>query len=211
LQINSGQTLSGVSILEVRRFFRLLVAYHHESFDKEWLVKQLQLNDAQGDRVLEELAGYGYVSLGPSQHKEFEYQITELAYGRRGSSRMRPLESLKAVETRSRTSGKSSGRQASTPASNSKAVTLLNGQPLPGRWRSRNFQSCGDMRPRCTSPKMSVSKIGKACIGEFVSASASAESLPAGKNSADRSEADPHGSQDVLRLSLELHDYNLRP
>jgi predicted nucleotidyltransferase len=80
MQINSGQTLAGVSILEFRRFFRLLVSHHHESFDKEWLVKQLQLSDAQGDRVLEELAGHGYISLGPSQHKKFEYQITELAY-----------------------------------------------------------------------------------------------------------------------------------
>ena len=44
------------------------------------MLKELRLSDAQGDRVLEELASQGYISLGPPQHKEFEYQITELAY-----------------------------------------------------------------------------------------------------------------------------------
>ena len=80
MQINSRQTLGGVSLLELRRFFRLIVAHHHKSFPKEWLLRELRLSDVQSDAVLGELARQGYITLGPSQTKEPEYQITELAY-----------------------------------------------------------------------------------------------------------------------------------
>jgi predicted nucleotidyltransferase len=79
MQIDSTQTLGGVPILEVRRFFRQVVAYHHNSFGKEWLVRELRLSDEQGDRVLEDLASQGYISLGLSQDKDVDHQITELA------------------------------------------------------------------------------------------------------------------------------------
>jgi hypothetical protein len=36
----------------------------------------------------------------------------------------------------------------------------LSRQPLPGRWRSRNFQSLSEIRPRSASEKMFVSRIG---------------------------------------------------
>jgi len=69
-----------VSILELRRFFRQLAAHHQNSFGRDWLLRKLRLSDSQADRVLEELAGQGYVSLGPSKHKDLEYQMTEAAY-----------------------------------------------------------------------------------------------------------------------------------
>jgi len=56
------------------------VAHHHKSFPKEWLLRELRLSDVQSDAVLGELARQGYITLGPSQTKEVEYQITELAY-----------------------------------------------------------------------------------------------------------------------------------
>jgi hypothetical protein len=67
MQINSRRTIAGIPILEVRRFFRRVVAHHHDSFDKEWLLRELRLSEAQGDQVLEELVTRGFVSIKPSQ------------------------------------------------------------------------------------------------------------------------------------------------
>jgi hypothetical protein len=79
MQINSRRTIAGIPILEVRRFFRRVVAHHHDSFDKEWLLRELRLSEAQGDQVLEELVTQGFVSIEPSQHNDRQYQIAELA------------------------------------------------------------------------------------------------------------------------------------
>ncbi len=79
MQIDSRRTIGGIPILEVRRFLRRVVAYHQNSFGREWLLRELRLSDAQGDRVLEDLAHEGYISLRPSQSKDLEYQIGDLA------------------------------------------------------------------------------------------------------------------------------------
>ena len=79
MQINSRRTIAGIPILEVRRFFRRVVAHHHDSFDKGWLLRELRLSEAQGDQVLEELVTQGFVSIEPSQHNDRQYQIAELA------------------------------------------------------------------------------------------------------------------------------------
>jgi predicted nucleotidyltransferase len=80
MQVNSKQTLAGVSVLDLRRFFRQLVAHHQNSFNKKWLLKELQLTHSQTDGVLEELATQGYLSLAPSQHQAPEYRMTDLAH-----------------------------------------------------------------------------------------------------------------------------------
>jgi predicted nucleotidyltransferase len=80
MQIDSRQTLGGIAILELRRFFRQLLAHHQNSFSRAWLLRELRIDDTQGDRVLEDLASQGYLSLGPSQHEDLEYQITDLAH-----------------------------------------------------------------------------------------------------------------------------------
>jgi predicted nucleotidyltransferase len=80
MQVNSRQTLAGLSILQLRRFFRQLVAHHQNSFSKKWLLKELPLTDSQADRVLEELASQGYISLAPSQHDAPEYRMTDVAH-----------------------------------------------------------------------------------------------------------------------------------
>jgi predicted nucleotidyltransferase len=79
MQIDSRQTLAGVPILELRRLFRQLTAHHQNAFGREWLLRELRLGASQADRVLEELARQGYISLDPSQHKEIEYRTTEVA------------------------------------------------------------------------------------------------------------------------------------
>jgi predicted nucleotidyltransferase len=80
MQIDSRQTLGGIAILELRRFFRQLVAHHQNSFRREWLLRELRVDETQGNRVLEDLASQGYISLEPSQHQDFEYKITERAH-----------------------------------------------------------------------------------------------------------------------------------
>lgn len=80
MHIKRGQTLGGVSILEIRRFFRLVAAHHHDSFDKKWLLSELRLSDAAAGRVLAALARQGYVSFELVRGKQAEYRTTELAH-----------------------------------------------------------------------------------------------------------------------------------
>jgi len=85
---------------------------------------------------------------------------TSLQSRNRGSSRMRPFERLYASSILSLTWRKFWGGAACSPARSSRAVTLLSGQPLLGRWRRRYFQSVREIRCPWTSPKTLVSNIG---------------------------------------------------
>jgi predicted nucleotidyltransferase len=80
MQIDSRRTIGEVPILQVRRFFRQVVSHHQDSFNRQWLLRELRVSADQGDRVLEDLKRQGYISPGPSRHEDVEYQITELAH-----------------------------------------------------------------------------------------------------------------------------------
>lgn len=79
MQINGRRTIGGVSFLQVRRFFRHVVAHHHDSFDREWLLSHLQLTEPQADRLLEGLASQGFISI-ESPEDNIQYQLTDLAH-----------------------------------------------------------------------------------------------------------------------------------
>ena len=79
MQINSRQTIGGVSSLQVRRFFRHVVAHHHDSFDRAWLLSYLQLREPQADQLLKGLASQGFISL-ESPRNNLQYHLTDLAH-----------------------------------------------------------------------------------------------------------------------------------
>jgi len=62
MQIDSRRTIGGISVLQLRRFFRHVVAHHHDSFDREWLLSYLKLSEPQADRLLEALASQSFIS-----------------------------------------------------------------------------------------------------------------------------------------------------
>jgi len=80
MQIDSRRTIGGISVLQLRRFFRHVVAHHHDSFDREWLLSYLKLSEPQADRLLEALASQSFISFDSSQQR-LQYQLTEPAHG----------------------------------------------------------------------------------------------------------------------------------
>lgn len=94
LQIRSADTISGIPIKEVRRFFRHVVGWHHDSFDLQWLQDQLSLDEKSAIALALELAAQGYVE--PPQNAA--YKLTD-----KGQELMRASAagkvSRKAVET----------------------------------------------------------------------------------------------------------------
>jgi predicted nucleotidyltransferase len=80
MKIDTRRTIGGIPIVEVRRFFRQVAAHHQDSFAKEWLVRELRVSEAQAERVLEDLASQGFISLEPLQPRDLKYKITELAH-----------------------------------------------------------------------------------------------------------------------------------
>jgi predicted nucleotidyltransferase len=79
MQIDGRQMIGGVSFLQVRRFFRHLVAHHHDSFDRAWLLSYFQLSEPQADQLLEGLANQGFISIESPQNN-LQYQLTDLAH-----------------------------------------------------------------------------------------------------------------------------------
>jgi predicted nucleotidyltransferase len=79
MQIDSRRTIGGLSVLQLRRFFRHVVAHHHDSFDREWLRSYLKLSEPQADRLLEALASQSFISFDSSQQR-LQYQLTEPAH-----------------------------------------------------------------------------------------------------------------------------------
>jgi len=77
VQIDSRRTIGGISVLHLRRFFRHVVAHHHNSFDREWLRSYLKLSEPQADRLLEALASQSFISFDSSQQR-LQYQLTGL-------------------------------------------------------------------------------------------------------------------------------------
>jgi hypothetical protein len=73
LQIRSADTISGIPIKEVRRFFQHVVAWHHDSFNLQWLQDQLSLDENSATTLALELIAYGYVE--PPQNGA--YKLTE--------------------------------------------------------------------------------------------------------------------------------------
>ncbi len=73
LQIRSADTISGIPIKEVRRFFRHVVGWHHDSFDLRWLQDQLSLDEESAIALALELAAQGYVE--PPQNGA--YKLTD--------------------------------------------------------------------------------------------------------------------------------------
>lgn len=79
MQIDSRQTIGGISFLQVRRFFRHVVAHHHDSFDRAWLLSYLQLSEPEGGQLLEGLASEGFISIESPQNNH-QYQLTNQAH-----------------------------------------------------------------------------------------------------------------------------------
>jgi hypothetical protein len=79
MQIDSRRTIGGISVLQLRRFFRHVVAHHHDSFDREWLLSYLKLSGPQADRLLEALASQSFISFDSSQQR-LQYQLTDPAH-----------------------------------------------------------------------------------------------------------------------------------
>jgi predicted nucleotidyltransferase len=79
MQIDSRRTIGGISVLQLRRFFRHVVAHHHDSFDRECLLSYLQLSEPHADQLLEALASQSFISLDSSQNG-LQYQLTEFAH-----------------------------------------------------------------------------------------------------------------------------------
>lgn len=73
LQIRSADTISGIPIKEVRRFFQHVVAWHHDSFDLQWLQDQLSLDEKSAMTLALELIAHGYVE--PPQNGA--YKLTD--------------------------------------------------------------------------------------------------------------------------------------
>ena len=79
MQINSRKTIGGVSFLQVRRFFRHVVAHHHDSFDRAWLLSYLKLSVPRADQLLEDLVSQGFILIEYPQNDP-QYQLTNLAH-----------------------------------------------------------------------------------------------------------------------------------
>jgi hypothetical protein len=73
LQIRSADTISGIPIKEVRRFFQHVVSWHHDSFDLRWLQDELSLHEKSAIALALELAAQGYVE--PPQNGA--YKLTD--------------------------------------------------------------------------------------------------------------------------------------
>lgn len=60
LQIKSADAVSGIPIMQVREFFRHIVAWHKDSFDLPCLREQLSLDDTSAMALASELVAQGY-------------------------------------------------------------------------------------------------------------------------------------------------------
>ena len=79
IQIDSRRTIGGVSILQLRQFFRQVVAHHHDSFDRAWLLSYLKLSVPRADQLLEDLVRQDFILIEPPQNN-LQYQLTNLAH-----------------------------------------------------------------------------------------------------------------------------------
>ena len=61
LQIKSADAVSGIPIMQVREFFRHIVAWHKASFDLPCLRERLSLDDTSAMALASELVAQGYL------------------------------------------------------------------------------------------------------------------------------------------------------
>lgn len=73
MQINNRDTLAGVSIKQVRSFFREVVGRHSESFNLSWLGEKLTLDETSARNLALELVAQGYAEAPAND----EYKITD--------------------------------------------------------------------------------------------------------------------------------------
>lgn len=76
MQVDRTQEIAGVGILEIRRFFRHLLAHHQESFARDWLIDFLRLSESGAGDLLHELVDRGFCKATIGQS---EYELTDLA------------------------------------------------------------------------------------------------------------------------------------
>ncbi len=61
MQVGRLDKIAGLSAFEVRRFFRHVTGCHQNVFDREWLMRYLDLSDWKATQVVRGLVREGYV------------------------------------------------------------------------------------------------------------------------------------------------------
>ena len=74
-QINSKETISGISIMRIRVFFRHVVSWHQESFGLTWLKERLSIDENTASVLAGELVAQGYTE----RAQNAEYRFTDKA------------------------------------------------------------------------------------------------------------------------------------
>jgi predicted nucleotidyltransferase len=88
MQTDRNQQIAGVGVLEIRRFFRHVVAQHRDAFDRTWLINFLHLSETEATSLLGELFQQGYCTAADTQG---QHELTALARNLVRSSAARPV------------------------------------------------------------------------------------------------------------------------
>ena len=75
-QINSKETISGTSIMQIRDFFRHVASWQQESFGLLWLKERLSIDEDTASVLAQKLVAQGYIERALKD----EYRFTDKGY-----------------------------------------------------------------------------------------------------------------------------------
>lgn len=80
MQIKRSQTIAGVSLVDIRRFFLNVRKYHREDFNAAALTEEMALDADASRTVLQELERQGFIEPISEKHKP-EWKLTDKGIG----------------------------------------------------------------------------------------------------------------------------------